>query len=212
MYGTTATKELDDFGEYLASKPPTPKIRERWKNVLNNYLARGCPTIKETKTVEKESPGGLIESGYSSGVYYTFSTSNYIESCHPDMEKAVNWNDQTTEKLNDLYNECSEENWDGYGAEAVSIGTYLEASILLSLLPVSTAQPEIIPEPDGGFGLEWSTENGYIFVISVNGTNVITYAGLFGDNNEVHGAENFNNILPQTILSFIFRLFSKLDE
>ena len=50
-------------------------------------------------------------------------------------------------KLFQVYQECSEENWDGYDAQLISKETYLEAEKLIRLLPSHIKEPEIVPEP-----------------------------------------------------------------
>ncbi len=68
--------------------------------------------------------------------------------------------------------------------------------------------PDILPEPDGGIGLEWYKEKGFSFVISVSGKNIITYVGRFGKNNEIYGSEDFTDSVPIVILNGLKRLFS----
>ena len=60
--------------------------------------------------------------------------------------------------LNDLeitVSECSNRNWDGYGAEPISNEAAADAIVFLRLLPSALPRPEIVPEPDGDIGLEW---------------------------------------------------------
>ncbi len=121
------------------------------------------------------------------------------------------WLDQAFQDLEEIYDECSIENWDGYGARAITQETYFEASKLLELIPTSYPMPDICPEPNGGIGLEWYKERGYSLIVSVSGRNIIIYAGLFGENNEAHGTEHFTNSMPQVILNFLKRLFSDIE-
>jgi len=109
--------------------------------------------------------------------------------------------------LDDLYQECCEANWDGYGAKAISEDAYVEAYMLLMLLPSDIPIPGFVPEPTGAIGLEWFRGTRYVFVLSVSGENFITYAGLFGIN-KVHGSEYFGDSLPASIVLNIRRLYS----
>lgn len=114
----------------------------------------------------------------------------------------------TLESLNETWRECSIENWDGYGAQSISHDTYMEAIILLTLIPPSVPMPEVVPEPAGEIAFEWYKGKGRVFVASVGGRNVINYAGLFGGNNKAHGTESFHNgELPKTIIDNIRRVF-----
>src|SRR3989338_6372044 len=56
--------------------------------------------------------------------------------------------------LNRIYDECSNPNWDGYGAQAISEDAYEEAERIISMLPSSIPAPEIIAEPTGDIGFE----------------------------------------------------------
>ncbi len=112
-------------------------------------------------------------------------------------------------RLCQVYRECAEDNWDGYDARRISKETYLEAIKLIRLLPPFIIHPEIIPEPTGEMALEWYRWKNFIFVISVGGNNLITYAGLFGSTSKTHGTEFFGNKLPKTIIENIKRLFER---
>ena len=115
------------------------------------------------------------------------------------------------DKLYDIYQECSVGNWDGYGAVPIIETTCREAETLIRLLPSFVPAPNILPEPDGGIGLDWDKGEGFSFTISVSGNNVLTYAGLFGENNETYGTEIFTGSLPKAILNNLERLFSKTE-
>lgn len=127
------------------------------------------------------------------------------------LQGTIPWINLAYKNLDEVYKECSEASWDGYGASPVTYTTYLETRKLLTMLPFSFPMPEICPEPNGGFGLEWYKERGYSLIVSVSGRNIITYAGLFGKNNEAHGAEDFNNSVPQVILNCLNRLFPNTE-
>ena len=109
--------------------------------------------------------------------------------------------------LDDVYSETSQEDWDGYGASAITEDAYNEAKKLIYLLSSSIPMPEIVAEPTGGIGFEWRRRRGLIFVISVSGNHKIEYAGIFGEN-KVHGSEYFGEALPATIIDHLTRLYS----
>jgi len=125
-----------------------------------------------------------------------------------DLGGTIDWTDPALESLDEVYEECSEANWDGYDAAPISLEAYFEASKLLRIIPNSYPMPDILPEPDGGIGLEWYKDRVFSFVISVSGKNIITYVGLFGKNNETYGTENFPDSVPKVVLNSLKRLFS----
>lgn len=125
-----------------------------------------------------------------------------------DLEGTIDWTNRALEILNEVYEECSEPNWDGYGGAPISLEAYFEAMKLLRIIPNSFPMPDILPEPDGGIGLEWYKDRGFSFGISVCGKDTITYAGRFGKNSETYGTEDFADLVPNVILNGLKRLFS----
>jgi len=106
--------------------------------------------------------------------------------------------------IDELYGECSTEGWDGYDALPITEDTCEEAKRFIKSLPINFPMPEIVPEPNGGIGLEWSKGNRLIFVASVSGKNEIVYAGLYGMNKS-HGTEYFIDTLPPAIIENLKR-------
>lgn len=126
-----------------------------------------------------------------------------------DKEELIKWQrlSETLKFLQEVYKECSVEDWDGYGATPISIGAYSEAARLLTMLPSSTPLPDITPEPSGEIALEWYKGKKSVFVISLSGNNIISYAGLFGEASKAYGTENLGDLLPKSILENIHRIF-----
>ena len=130
----------------------------------------------------------------------------------PKIEDRTSVAADTLQELWDIYRECSEDNWDGYKASPITVSTYKEAKKLLLWIPSLYPLPEILPEPDGGIALEWYKEPNISFAVSVNGTGIIHYAGLFGENNEMHGKETFTASALKTILYSLMRIFPKFNK
>ena len=114
--------------------------------------------------------------------------------------------DEVLQSLDELCKECSEEGWDGYDALPIDGDVCDEAKRLIRGLPINLPMPEIIPEPDGGIGLEWPKGKRLVFAVSVKGKNEIVYAGLFGMN-KTHGIEYFGDTLPSVIIENLRRLY-----
>lgn len=111
------------------------------------------------------------------------------------------------ENLNEIYLEALHENWDGYGAAAVSSEAKFEVERFLDLLPSAISFPEIAADPDGDIGLVWSNKRANTFTISFSGRNKINYSGLYGVS-EVFGVEVFVDVIPQTIIANLRRLYN----
>ncbi len=108
--------------------------------------------------------------------------------------------------LTELYRQCSQENWDGEEAMAISEQTYQEGLKFLGALPLSIKVPELVAEPNGAIGFEWRRGPNAIFVASVMGIQKISFAGLFGPGARAHGTEDFVDSIPGTIIANLQRL------
>ncbi|HPY34258.1 MAG TPA: hypothetical protein PK527_10230 [Smithellaceae bacterium] len=109
--------------------------------------------------------------------------------------------------LFEVYKECSEPDWDGYGASPISEEAYGEAFKIIDSLPSGINMPEITCEPTGEIAFEWNRGKGRVFVVSVGGKHKINYAGIFGDN-KTHGSEYFEEFLPPIVVENLRRLYS----
>jgi hypothetical protein len=169
---------------------------KEYSDYFNAFLFERYKQKNDTFSTEKED--------------LSLRTDNWklIDLCKFEPGIPYNWLKESLECLDNIYLECSKENWDGYGSNPITQETYFEAKNLLELLQTSFPIPEICPEPNGGIGIEWYKKRGCSFIISVSGKNIITYAGLFGEGNQTHGTEHFTNSVPKIILNFLMRLFS----
>ena len=133
------------------------------------------------------------------------------------FEEIVNNNDETIslrhqiakeviQKLNNIYEDCSQPNWDGYGAKPIDIETYYESQRFINCLPESLPYPEVTPDPDGEVSFEWFKNSKRIFSVSIGRNGELSYAGLYGII-KAHGAEFLGDELPKTILENIQRVF-----
>jgi hypothetical protein len=135
--------------------------------------------------------------------------SKYFDDIVNELKKSITLGRKTDvlQSLENLFKECSDEGWDGYEASPITEDAYLEARKLIGNLPINLRMPEVVPEPSGEIGLEWSRGKDRVFVVSLSGKNEIAYAGLFGIN-KVHGVEYFGDAIPSTILENIRRLYA----
>jgi hypothetical protein len=110
------------------------------------------------------------------------------------------------QELYEVFRECSEVNWDSYGAKATNLDFFSEALRFLKTLPSILTRPELTVDPDGEIAFEWYNGPKRIFSVSVGATSELTYAGIFGSN-KASGTEYFGDELPKTILDNIQRVF-----
>ncbi len=117
------------------------------------------------------------------------------------------WSKEIIQTINEVIMDCSSDNWDGYGAQAIDFASYEETLRFIHFLPKTIPVPEIAVEPDGEVALEWYRSKNRVFSVSIGGKGSLTYAGLFGSN-KAHGTEYFGDELPKTILDNIQRVFA----
>ncbi len=107
-------------------------------------------------------------------------------------------------ELGEVWNQCREPNWDGFGAVAVSSDALRWAYAFLEALPLGTPVPEIGAEPDGSFTMEWHRSPRRTLSISVGADGDLHYAALFGPSRS-YGTEAFFGDVPKDILALIHR-------
>ena len=109
------------------------------------------------------------------------------------------------EALYEVFGECCQPDWDGYGARKVSWENYLAAKRFVEALPVGFRPPEVSADPDGEISFEWYKDRNCLFSVSIGHDNELTYAGLFGAS-RTRGTELFFDEIPDLILNCIKRL------
>jgi len=109
--------------------------------------------------------------------------------------------------LEEVDEEYSEPNWDGYDALPVNGNSLLRAYEFLQVLPLSLPLPDIEVDPDGEVSFDWYNDSGGVFSVSIGETGRLAFAGLFG-RSEVHGVEYFYDEIPTPILVYLQQLLS----
>jgi len=84
------------------------------------------------------------------------------------------------EELAEVYEECRNPGWDGYGALAVEQETNRIAYQLIESLPLGFPRPSISAQPDGQLTFEWYRTPRRTLSLSIDPNGFIHFAGLFG--------------------------------
>jgi hypothetical protein len=104
---------------------------------------------------------------------------------------AMDWSPSIAAKLEEIRAECSEPNWDGEEAQAISNAVLaVVESVVRSFnitMPRNIPAPDIIPENDGEICLSWDLADGRSFSISLGSHGKMNYAGQLGKKGVVHG-------------------------
>lgn len=103
--------------------------------------------------------------------------------------------------LREMASECADEDWDGYGAEAIDLLSVWNAEEFIRALPDNLPMPEVSAEPDGSISLDWTRSRNQIFSVRVGASNRLAYAWLDGTERG-HSVINFDGTnAPVRILS-----------
>ena len=107
---------------------------------------------------------------------------------------------QILAEIYEMTEECSVENWDGYGAAPISESTLWNTILIIRLLPENFMLPEIAPEPDGSISLDWTRGHYQTFSLSIGESSQLAYAWLDGSERG-HGVARFDfQMIPERIL------------
>jgi len=124
--------------------------------------------------------------------YFQNSVDNVYSLCLPQFQE--------------LLEEYSEDNWDGFGSNAINIDSYKNAHTFLLTLPASTPLLEVVVEPAGEVAFEWYVNPSKVFSVSVGPKGELHYAGIFNQS-QISGLEYFEDDIPGIIIDQINKLF-----
>jgi hypothetical protein len=109
-------------------------------------------------------------------------------------------------ELGDTFLDCRRENWDGYDAHAVSDEAYRQAKALLWQVLGVFPFPSASANPSGSLTLEWLATPSRRLMVSLNGEQLLAFAGLFGSET-VQGTTSFVGDFPLELFSLLKRVY-----
>lgn len=125
-----------------------------------------------------------------------FTVANATESTLQQINDTVSSTPRSVSVINQLLRvqqECSSDNWDGYGACRVDPRTLDNAKGFMGDLDTFLPAPDICPEPDGEVALEWFGDLGSTISISIGIGDIVSYAAIFPDQHKVNGTDSLEN-------------------
>lgn len=107
------------------------------------------------------------------------------------------------ESLRELVEDCFEDDWDGYGASAVSAASVANAESFIRALPDRIKMPDLSIDPDGDISFDWIPDRTKTLTLSVNGSNRLAYAWIDGIDRGHAAAKFVNGTIPARVLAEI---------
>lgn len=108
-------------------------------------------------------------------------------------------------ELSEIEYECSEDNWDGDGAAAISPETINLAEKFIDALPITVTTPYLEADTDDSIDMEWYVDQRHLLTININREGKFFYAGLFGegDHQKAKGSGMFEGELTPFLADLI---------
>src|SRR5947209_7145990 len=122
----------------------------------------------------------LPKSGVSDAARYLVVQGKRAEEERENSEALFGPVSALISELHRLQDECSEPDWDGYGALPMSKTGAARAEAFIRALPTGIDLPELAPEPDGAVSLDWSPSKSRLFTLSVGPHSMLAYAWIDG--------------------------------
>lgn len=113
----------------------------------------------------------------------------------------------TAYSLAAIAEDAGEDDWDGFGARAVTSSTVEKARAFLRNLPSTVEMPEVSAHPDGELSFYWARGPQNTLVVSVSSAGRLSFASLHGQRH-LYGTEYLVNGLPSSIEFALRRLHS----
>lgn len=132
-----------------------------------------------------------------------------LEAAVHERSRATDWRPVVRAAIQQVASDCSSPNWDGYGAKPVSLRSKENAQRLVDLLPVDLPEPQAVADPDGHIALWWDFGRDRVLTISVDESEVASYAGIFGRDVRRHGQEPFRDDVARALLDSIREVSSR---
>ena len=105
--------------------------------------------------------------------------------------------------IEEIKEECSDDNWDGYGAKPISDDACKALLGFISQVPASLPVPEVVPESDGDVGLEWHVNNDRWLIMSFNGRGEVHYAARFDEYTKNDGVSRLDHEQTRFLIGLV---------
>ncbi len=133
-----------------------------------------------------------------------------ISAVKYSTEQAVSFSslrDRCLQELSEVITECSQANWDGYGAAPLDPIAISRAKQFIDALPTDSSYPEVGAMPDGDISLDWDIGSRRSLTVALGPQTRLAYAMINADE-ERSGTLSFIQAIPKSLLRTIHELHS----
>ena len=161
---------------------PTPQeSRIQWRRT----------TVRRSVATDVESDSGKFSHRLLEGVY---TQQIQTVTTPPDTIRLER-------ELVDILRDCSDSDWDGYGASPIDRASVTSVYKFLSLLPSDVTYPELSPEPTGNLTMVWR-KRGYHLIIGINPEGQIAWGGT-SPHGHLYGDAEFDSVIPEELIDIL---------
>lgn len=130
--------------------------------------------------------------------FFQGTNATYTQSVTAPSRKREN----IVSELFEIYERCSDGNWDGEGALAISSDTMFEALNFIRLLPADVRLPDVSPSTEGAIDFEWRKDRARCN-IELSGSGEIVYSVYFSKYNRDFGIKPYVEKIPNNVIDII---------
>ena len=120
-----------------------------------------------------------------------------------------NYYQRIEELINTAVIENLQESRNGNISDIINMNSYYNSFKFVKMLPSSIPIPNIYVETDGMIEFEWYINPKRLFSVTIEDSNKLIYAGIFGDDDNNYGTKRFEDEIPRDIFNNIQRLYSR---
>lgn len=123
-----------------------------------------------------------------------------IDSTGKGVEDGLNVGQlqELLKELVNVFNDSKMQGWDGDDADPVSDAAFLNATKLLSSMPIGLPVPNVLADNDGYIEFEWAKDRKN-FSLYATDTNLVLYAGFYDKDDHLSGRFVFEGAIPDRV-------------
>lgn len=153
----------------------------------------------------KKSPSSrpsCINSAESASGRVTFELWDRVQKEKMQAVTTAPDNIRLERELDDILQEFSSQDWDGYDAKPIDRNSVQHVCQFLEQLPSDISYPELAPEPTGDLTMAWR-KKGYHLIIWIDSAKQIAWGGT-SPKGHVYGDAKFDSEIPEELINLLY--------